>query len=187
MTTNENTNNANANMNENTENAATTENFSENQNKQNNTSSSNEEIVALAEENAKLKEQLARAQADYQNFVTRTERDKQDMSFFLTEKLLRGLLVQIDHLDRAIKIKDGVEGDGFVDGVRSVQNGLLKYLESNRILPFNSVGEEVDPNRHDVLSQMPGEEGKIIQEFEKGYELDGKVLRHAKVVVGSGE
>lgn len=144
-------------------------------------------IEQIIEENTKLKEKLTRAQADYQNFVTRTERDRQDMAFFLTEKLLRGLLPQIDNLDRAMKIAEGKEGDAFVDGVRAVQSGIMKYLENHRVQAFDSVGQEVDPDRHEVLSQMPGEEGKIIQEFEKGYELDGRVLRHAKVVVGSGE
>lgn len=140
-----------------------------------------------ADEIAKLKEQLARAQADYQNLVMRNERDRADMVFYLTEKLMSGLLVQMDNLDRAVKIKEGVEGDAFVDGVRAVQNGLVKFLESHKILAFESIGQEVDPERHDVLSQMPGKEGIIIQEFEKGYEFDGKVLRHAKVIVGSGE
>lgn len=134
-----------------------------------------------------LKEKLARSQADYQNLLMRAERDKKDMTFFITEKLLRWLLIQIDHLDRAIKIKDNVQGDAFVDGVRSVQTGLMKYLETHNVTPFNSIGQEVDPDRHDVISQMPGKEGIIIQEFEKWYEYNGRVLRHAKVIVGVGE
>ncbi len=64
--------------------------------------------------------------------------------------------------------------------------GFNKYLESQGVTPFASVGEEVDPNKHDVMTEMPGESGKILQEFEKGYTLKDKVLRHAKVVVGSG-
>lgn len=51
---------------------------------------------------------------------------------------------------------------------------------------FESIGQEVDPDKHDVMTQAPGEEGKIITEFEKGYMIGGRVLRHAKVVVGSG-
>ena len=50
-----------------------------------------------------------------------------------------------------------------------------------------SLGEEVDADKHDVLSQGPGEENKIINEFEKGYMIGDEVLRHAKVVVGNGE
>lgn len=52
---------------------------------------------------------------------------------------------------------------------------------------FQSVGEEVNPDRHDVMTQASGPEGKIITEFEKGYLIGDRVLRHAKVVVGAGE
>lgn len=142
---------------------------------------------ALSEENQLLKEKLSRAQADYQNLLMRNERDRKEMHFYLMEKILRGLLPQIDHLERAMKIAEGVKDDAFVDGVRSVVQGLEKYLASHGVESFESVGKEVDPDRHEVLSQMPGEEGKILQEFEKGYILNDRVLRHAKVVVGSGE
>lgn len=64
---------------------------------------------------------------------------------------------------------------------------MQKYLESQGVKSFNSVGEEVNPDRHDVMTQAPGPEGKIVQEFEKGYTIGDRVLRHAKVVVGSGE
>lgn len=139
------------------------------------------------EEIAKLREALARSQADYQNMMMRAGRDRKDMQFFLMEKLLRGLLVQIDNLDRAVEIKKDVQGDAFVDGVRNVQSGLKKYLENHGVVTFDSIGQEVDPDKHEVLSQMAGEEGKILQEFEKGYMLGDRVLRHAKVIVGSGE
>lgn len=88
----------------------------------------------------------------------RSERDKKDMTFFITEKLMRGLLVQIDNLDRAVAIKKDIKDDAFVDGVRTVQSGLQKYLENNGVIAFDSIGQEVDPERHEVLSQMPGEE-----------------------------
>lgn len=152
----------------------------ETQNVNNENKTSNEEIE-------KLKEQLARSQADYQNLLMRNERDRADMVYFLTEKLLSPLLSQIDNLDRAVAIKEWVNDDKFVDGVRSVQSGLKKFLEGNGIVAFNSIWEELDPNRHEVLSQMPGKEWIIIQEFEKWYMLGDKVFRHAKVVVGSWE
>ena len=136
---------------------------------------------------ATLRDQLARAQADYQNLKMRGERDRADMVHFLTEKLLSPLLTQIDNLDRAVKIKDGVTDDAFVDGVRAVQSGLQKYLENQGVNAFDSVGQEVDPDKHEVLSQTPGKEGIIVTEFEKGYMLGDRVLRHAKVIVGSGE
>jgi len=120
---------------------------------------------------------LARSQADYQNLVMRHERDQIEMMHYLSAKILTPLLVQMDHMERAIKIKDGTTGDAFVDGVRNVYDGLQKYLESQGVRSFDSIGSEVDPDRHDVLSQGPGEEGVIVAEFEKGYMLGDRVLR----------
>lgn len=116
----------------------------------------------------------------------RVERDKADMVHFLSAKILLPLLTQVDNLERAIAIKSDVQGDAFVDGVRSLHTSLLKYLENQGVKTFESIGQEVDPDKHDVMTQAPGEEGKIITEFEKGYMIGGRVLRHAKVVVGSG-
>lgn len=133
-----------------------------------------------------LQNALARSQADYQNLLMRVERDKADMVHFLSAKILLPLLTQVDNLERAVKTKEWIEGDGFVDGVRAVLAGYQKYLESQGVTAFDSIGQEVDPDRHDVMTEMAGEAGKIISEFEKGYMLRDRVLRHAKVVVGNG-
>lgn len=110
-----------------------------------------------SEEVKKLQEALLRSQADYQNLLMRGERDRADMVHFLSSKILAPLLTQIDNLERAVALKSGVEGDAFIDGVRSVFSGFQKYLESQNVKPFVSVGESVDPNRHDVMTEMPGE------------------------------
>lgn len=142
--------------------------------------------VDISEQVINLQASLARSQADYQNLLMRVDRDKADMAFFLSAKMLTPLLTQVDNLERAVKLKEGVEGDTFVDGIRSVLSGFGKFLESQGVVSFASLGEEVDPDRHDVMTEMPGEEGKIVSEFEKGYLLRDRVLRHAKVIVGNG-
>lgn len=73
-----------------------------------------------ADEIARLKDALARSQADYQNLLMRVERDKADMVHFLSAKILLPILTQVDNLERAIAIKSDVSGDAFVDGVRSL-------------------------------------------------------------------
>ena len=143
-------------------------------------SSSDADIIAG------LQASLARAQADYQNLLMRVERDKSETVHFLSAKILLPLLTQIDNLERAVKLKEWVEWDAFVDGIRSVFGGFQKYLESQGVKSFDSIGQEVDPDRHDVMTEMPWESGKILQEFEKGYILREQILRHAKVVVGNG-
>lgn len=138
------------------------------------------------EELQRLKDALARSQADYQNLLMRVDRDKVEMISYLSVKIILPLLKEVDNLERAVKLKEGIEGDGFVDWVRTVLSGMQKYLESQGVKSFVSIGEEVNPDKHDVMTQAPGPEGKIVQEFEKGYLIGERVLRHAKVVVGSG-
>ncbi len=144
-------------------------------------------ISDTSDEIKRLQESLARSQADYQNLLMRIDRDKAEMISYLSGKILIPLLTQVDNLERAVKLKEGIEGDSFVDGIRSMLASMEKYLESQGVLAFVSLGQEVDPTKHDVMTQAPGEEGKIVTEFEKGYMIGPRVLRHAKVVVGSGE
>ena len=144
-----------------------------------------DDTTLLLAEIEKLKNSLARSQADYQNLIMRSERDKADMIHFLSAKIILPLLTHIDNLERAVKLKEWTEWDTFVDGVRSVFGGFTKYLESQWVASFDSIGSEVDPEKHDVMTEMAGETWKIIQEFEKGYTLGWRVIRHAKVVVGN--
>lgn len=135
---------------------------------------------------SRLKEALARSQADYQNLQARMERDRADMVRYSSTKVILPLLTIVDNLERAIALKSEVTGDGFVDGVRSIGAAMQKFLESQGVTSFDSVGNSVDPDRHEVMTQMDGPEGQIVQEFERGYLLHDRVLRHAKVVVGNG-
>ena len=135
----------------------------------------------------RLEDALARSQADYQNFVMRSDRDKAEMISYISGKILSPLLTQVDNLERAVNLKAWVEWDSFIDGVRSMLASMERYIESQWVKVFTSIGEEVDPTRHDVMTEAPGPEGKIIWEFEKWYMIGDRVLRHAKVVVGSGE
>ncbi len=85
--------------------------------------------IDMSEQVAQLQASLARSQADYANLLMRVDRDKADMAFFLSAKMLTPLLTQIDNLERAVALKAGVEGDTFVDGIRQVLAGFAKFLE----------------------------------------------------------
>jgi len=140
-----------------------------------------------SDEIKKLKDTLARTQADYQNFQTRTERDKADMVFFLKQDIFKKILPRIDDLERIIKNTPESEQTGAIfDGMKLVYSKLMEDMNRLWVKAFESKWQEVDPEKHDVMTQVPGEEGIIQDEFEKWYELEGRVLRHAKVVVGNG-
>lgn len=140
-----------------------------------------------SDEIKRLKNSLARTQADYQNFQNRTQRDKGDMIFFLKQDIFKKILPRIDDLERILQNTPQEEQSGAIfDGMKLVYTKLLEDINRLWVQSFESKWSEVDPEKHDVMTQVPWEEGIIQDEFEKGYELDWKVLRHAKVVVGNG-
>ncbi|RAL57514.1 nucleotide exchange factor GrpE [Candidatus Gracilibacteria bacterium GN02-872] len=135
----------------------------------------------------KTKEILAKTLADFDNYKKRVERDKKDMIFFLKADILKNILPRIDDIERIIKnTPDDLKRNGLFEGILSLEKKLLTDLEKLGVKPFNSIGETVNPDLHDVMTTVPGKEtGIIFDEFEKGYLLEGKVLRHAKVIVGA--
>lgn len=156
-----------------------------------------EEITQMEEDNqtyiqqegselTKLKELLARTQADYQNFKMRSERDRQDMMFFLKNDIFKKILPRIDDLERMIKNTPEDQKTGpLYEGVLALEKALKRDIENLGVTSFVSIGEEVNPDRHEVMTQIPSQTpGKIVDEFEKGYMLGDRVLRVAKVIVG---
>ena len=110
------------------------------------------------------------------------------MSNFYTEKFAKKVLPTVDNLERVLTSTPKEQQVGSVfDGVKGAHAGLVKELESLGITSYSSVGQELDPNLHEALSQAPGPVGVIVIEFEKGYMLGKKVIRHAKVIVGNGD
>lgn len=136
----------------------------------------------------RLKDQLSRTQADYQNYQNRVARDKDDMIFFLKSDILKKILPRIDDLQRMIQnTPEEMRTGALYEGIVSMESKLIADLEKMWVVAFNSKWETVDPNKHDVMTTVPGqEEWIIVDEFEKWYILWEKVLRHAKVVVGAG-
>ncbi|MCH2189157.1 nucleotide exchange factor GrpE [Candidatus Gracilibacteria bacterium] len=136
---------------------------------------------------AKLKDALARTSADLENFKKRTERDRADMTFFLKSDILKKVLPRLDDVIRMLKnTPEDMQSGALYEGLQALEKSLKKDLADMGVEAFVSTGQEVDPEKHDVMTQAPGEEGIIIDEFETGYMLGDRVLRHAKVVVGNG-
>ena len=132
-------------------------------------------------------DRLAKTQADFINFKARTQRDKVEMVFFLKQDIFKKVLPAIDDLERIIKdTLDENKNTPIFEGVVALHKKLKWDLEKMWVKTFDSLWEEVNPDKHDVMTTVPGQETWIIcDEFEKWYELDWKVLRHAKVVVGA--
>jgi molecular chaperone GrpE len=129
-----------------------------------------------------------RAQADFINYKRRVEQERLEFNSFANSNFARAILPILDDLERAIDAipEDFAEHD-WVEGVRLVERKFKTVLEGQGVKPILSLGMEFDPNLHEAIRQDKGKEGTVIAEYQKGYMLNDKLLRPAKVVVGNGE
>ena len=128
--------------------------------------------------------------ADFENFRRRTLKEKADLIKNGAESAMRELLPVVDDLERAIDaINRGGELDSLKEGVHLIYNKFVKYLESQHVTAIDSTGKDFDTDVHEAVTMFPAPDpsmkGKVIDTTIKGYMINDKVLRHAKVVVGS--
>ena len=146
---------------------------------------------ALAAEKKKAEEYLAswqRAQADFINYKRRSEQERLEFNKFANAGAFLAMLPVLDDLERAIAaIPPEFADQKWVEGVRLVERKFKSSLEGQGVRPILALGMAFDPNFHEAVRQDKGPEGMVMQEFQKGYTLNDKLLRPAKVVVGNGE
>lgn len=137
----------------------------------------------------KRKKEFLFLMADFDNYRKRTLQEKQDLIKNGGQKVLEGILPVVDDIERAIDaIAQGGDLDSLKEGVDLIHNKLLSFLKSNNVEPIESTGELFDTDFHEAVTTFPApdedQKGKVIDTVLKGYKLNDKVLRHAKVVVG---
>ncbi len=145
-------------------------------------------VQELEHENSELKDQYLRKQADFENFRKRMTREKADAIAYANKQLLLDILQIIDDFERAIKsAEESRDFDSFHEGVALIEKQFTSMLERKWGLKrFDSEGEEFDPQKHEAV--MTGEDGDhdhpvVLEDYQKGYFLNDKVLRSAKVKV----
>ena len=145
---------------------------------------------ALAEEQARAEGYLAswqRAQADFVNYKRRTEQERNETVMLASATLMLNLLPVLDDLERALdNVSEKLSGLTWVDGIALIYRKLKVTLEGNGLSEIKALGETFDPNFHEAALYVDGEEGKVIEELQKGYMLHDRVLRPAMVKVGKG-
>lgn len=151
---------------------------------------SNTEMDSLSEELTQMTELAKRTMADLQNIKRRQEEEKSIWIKMANAELIKALLPILDNLDRAIthlpQSSDSTTQEWF-KGVEMSINLLHQAMKDAGLEPLECLGQPFDPDSHEAMAQGPGENNIIIEEFEKGYRLGDKVIRHAKVKVGNGE
>lgn len=139
---------------------------------------------------AELKDKYLRTLAENENARRRIRQQSEDSVRLQKENLLRDLLPIVDNLERAVDAAKGsADGKSIVEGVRMVLASLMDFLKSNGVRPMASVGEQFDPNRHEAADQVPHPThppNTVVDEFHRGYLINDKVLRPARVVVSKG-
>ncbi len=146
---------------------------------------------ALAEKQEKAERYLAnwqRAQADFSNFKKRSEQEKAETTRFANAMLVTGLLPILDDFERALDSASAkLAGLTWIDGIRLIHRKLQGILEMHGLSQIEALGQEFDPMVHEAVLHEEGEEGKVIEELQKGYKLHDRVLRPAMVKVGKGK
>lgn len=144
-----------------------------------------EQIKTLRAELEQMTEIAKRTMADLQNLKRRHEEERRLIINMANVDFIRTLIPIVDNLDRAkLHLPEGVSTEWF-QGIEICANQLHKLLEDAGVKPIDSLNQPFNPDLHEALAQGPGPKDTVIEELEKGYLLGDRVIRHAKVKVGS--
>lgn len=135
-----------------------------------------------------LQTKYLRLMADFQNFKRRTEKEKSDIYAFANEKLVKELLDVIDNFERALAVGVGEGGEKFSEGMEMILKQLLGVLEKAGASEIKALGEDFDPNFHNAVMTEDSSEyesGKVTAVLQKGYTLNGRVVRPSMVKVAN--
>lgn len=153
-----------------------------------NTTETFNEVDQLKQELADSKDRFLRLYAEFENFRKRTSKEKIDLIQNAGEGVLKELLPVVDDFERAQKSMETSEDIvALKEGVQLVYNKLVKILQLKGVKPMDVKDQPFDVELHECITQFPAGEDKkgiVLDEVEKGYFMNEKVIRYAKVVVG---
>ncbi len=146
-------------------------------------------IEELKEQVEKEHNSYLRLSADFDNFRKRTLKEKADLTKFAGEDILLSLLPVIDDFERAIQHLDsGEDTEHAKDGLILIYNKFKDFLKKNNLQEIDALHKDFDTDLHEAITKIPAPtkklQGKVVDVTEKGYMLNGKVIRYAKVVIG---
>jgi molecular chaperone GrpE len=144
------------------------------------------DLASLAKERDEYLELAQRTKADFENFRKRALREAAAAERRGRADLAKSLVPVVDNLERALAAA-GEEEDHLAQGVRLVHEELVGVLRRAGVESYSPEGESFDPEWHEAMLTRPGDAGRVLEVLEKGYRLDGQVIRPARVVVGAAE
>ena len=148
-------------------------------------------LEQLEKEHETLKSQYVRIAADFDNFRKRQSRDQDDLKVQLVSKTLTAILPIVDNFERARQqLKpESEEAQALHRSYQGLYKQLVEVLKQQGVAPMRVIGQQFDPSLHEAVLREPSEEFNedcVIEELQRGYHMEGKVLRHALVKVSMG-
>ncbi len=148
-----------------------------------------QKIQELTEKLNSSNDKYLRLVAEYDNYRKRTLKEKMELTKSAGEGLLKSLLPVVDDFDRALThLNESSDLDAVKEGIELIYNKFQEYLKQNGVTQINTSEEEFDTDLHEAITKIPAPsedlKGKVIDCIEKGYMLNDKIMRFAKVVVG---
>jgi molecular chaperone GrpE len=153
------------------------------------TAAAPDELQAALAERDDYKDKWARAQADLQNYRKRMQREMEDDRRFAVVPLVKALLPGLDNLQRALQAASTTKNaDELITGVEMVVKQFDAALAAAGVQPIAAEGQPFDPNQHEAITQVPSADHPpmtVLQDVERGYVLNDRVLRPTKVIVST--
>ena len=131
-------------------------------------------------------DRLRRAQADFENYKKRMQKEQEQMALLLEDRLISDFLPLYDNLERAFRsYNSNQDKDSFIEGTERIFAQFHSFIESRGVLAMKALGEVFDPALHEALITVESTEsgGKVLEEFERGFLRNGRVIRPSKVKV----
>lgn len=147
------------------------------------------EVTGLQKQVDELKDKYLRLSADFDNFRKRSARERLELIQTASKDVIAGLLTVLDDSERAEKQMLATQDiEAIKEGEKLVFNKLRSTLQNRGLKAMESVGKDFNPEFHEAITEIPAPneslKGKVLDEVEKGYYLNDKIIRFAKVVVG---
>lgn len=149
------------------------------------------EIGQLQNQIDELYGKLQRVSADYANFQKRCVKQTADTLLYEKEKIIKEMLPALDNFEHTLQnVHSADNTEAFVKGIRIIYEQLLDILKSHNVEQIKALGEKFDPAVHQAMMQRADQDKAdsiVLEEFQKGYKLNGRVIRPSKVVVNKLE
>lgn len=135
-----------------------------------------------------LKDLLLRTQANFENYRKQAQKRMEEMQEMAARDCIVGVLPIFDNIDLALKHIDATNPENFIKGVTLISTQFMTFLEQNGVTTIPTLGAKFDPFLHEAILKVTSDESEntILEEYQRGFMLHGKVIRHAKVKVSAG-